>query len=118
MIDIFGMSEEAFYKGCAGCEADKGLQKAVVAFGVLGDATIIKGTRGLLLDLKDAGIFAGDIWEAKDPGLYLWEGRVVYDVTIASPNGPEEYDVDYVGEFTEIDRIVGIDDPPKHTCEK
>lgn len=99
--------------GCAGCAEETerfyGPQKALVAFGCLGsghrNAIVVQATPGLTADFREGGIDAGDVWVADKKGapsegsLEVWEGRIVFTTTPSSPNGPEEHDVDYEGEW-------------------
>lgn len=89
---------------CPNCKADHyAPQKAAVAFSSIHNAAVvIAGTRALICDFKEAGIDAGDVWEAErdgapEYGIEIWEGRIVYTTTPSTPNGPEEFDVDYEG---------------------
>jgi hypothetical protein len=51
-------------------------------------------------DMREGMIDAGDVFGSDEGGsLLVWEGRIVVSVTPSSPNGPEEYDAEYVGTF-------------------
>jgi hypothetical protein len=78
------------------------IQHAVVAFsGCINEACILFATPALENELKEAAIGARDIWDSdKGAGeVLIWEGRIVSIVYPNTPNGPEEYDVDYQGIF-------------------
>ena len=109
--DLTGISMEPGTTECRRCgdPLPDGPQKAVVVFSAihnLRNAIVIAGTRHLICDFVENAIDAGDIWcpgrgDVPDNGIWVWEGRIVYTTTPSSPNGPEEFDVDYDGTWRE-----------------
>jgi len=108
-VSIFDVKQS----GCEACEAieseQHGPQKVLVAFGSLRNATaiVLEATPGVRNDFEEAGIDAGDVWDCSrlnigEGSIMVWEGRIVYTTTPSSPNGPSEFDVDYVGDFRNL----------------
>ena len=80
-------------------------QKAIVAFGeAMCDVAVVWATKGIHDDMKEAGYGAEEMFEhgfedTPDHGIWVWEGYIVGIVHPSTPNGPEEYDVEYRGEW-------------------
>jgi hypothetical protein len=95
--------------GCSLCgETDTNAKyRVLVAFSRLNrNACVVAADKHFLCDSSEAGIDAGDIWESgkhgvPDHGLWVWVGRIVYTTTPNTPDGPSEFDVDYIGEWRE-----------------
>ena len=93
---------------CLKCNQSDGPQWALVAFGRRpGTATVLDCSEHLLCDMSDAGIDAGDVWcrevtSQTYRGIWRWDGRIVYTTTPDSPNGPAEYDVEYLGRWRPV----------------
>jgi hypothetical protein len=94
-------SKEEF---CLRCNGSLGVQKAIIAFSsIRNSSVVVASTRHIRCDLMEACIDAGDIFDLNmETGLRVWEGRILYSSTPNSPNGPEEFDVDYVGKFRQL----------------
>ena len=78
-------------------------QKAVVAFGA-GGVCLVWATDILRRDLEEMGEGGEDVFppgqgDNPDHGIWVWEGHVVGVVHPSTPDRPEEYDVEYRGEW-------------------
>jgi len=79
--------------------------QAVIAFsGGQGRGTaIIWGSEELLDDLRENGCDPDDCFlPDKGAGIFVWEGFIHSIIYPSTPNGPEEYDVEYRGTLREL----------------
>jgi hypothetical protein len=78
--------------------------KAVIAFGGEEglDTAILWCSPDLLSDLKENGCRPDDCFESAKPGVFIWEGHIHGITYPSTPNGPEEYDVEYRGTLRDL----------------
>lgn len=86
---------------CSACGGRLDRLSALVAFSdVSSNAVVVAASKHIICDMREGGIDAGDVFGSDEGGsIQVWEGTIVVSVTPSSPNGPEEYDADYVGSF-------------------
>lgn len=81
-------------------------QVAVIAFGSETEGlstAILWCTPALRDDMGEGGVSPDDCFLAdKGPGVFVWEGRIVGITYPSTPDGPEEYDVEYRGTLRDL----------------
>lgn len=84
------------------------LQTAIVAFcSVTTDVVILAASPDLIREIVEGMIGAGDVFEHgqgdnPDHGIWAWEGRIQEVRHLATPDHPEEYDMEFKGKWREL----------------
>ena len=77
-------------------------ERALIAFGPRG-ATALWATKAFRDDMDEGCYDVDDCFpddkDVPSQGIWMWEGQIVGITYPSSPNGPEEYDVEYQGKW-------------------
>jgi len=84
------------------------LQTAIVAFSaVTTEVAILAASPWIIREIVEGMLGANDVFEHgqgdnPDHGIWAWEGYIRGVTYPSSPNGPEEYDVEFDGKWREL----------------